>query len=169
MKFIANYKGYTIHHQVLRPILNCEMYCLDSIAKLQDNTEVIVEIKKKQKSRSLLQNSYLWALIGEIAKFENGDLQDEDDIYKNLIKMAGVRTDTLIIKTDAVEQFTSNFRAYEKLNEEVIKGESWSTIRVFYGSSQFDTKEMTDLIDTTLKYAAELGIETEYWEDLLKC
>jgi len=167
MKFIAKYKGYTIHNQVLRPILNCELYNLESITKLQENTDVIVEIKKKTKSRSLTQNAYLWALIGEIAKFENGDLQDEDDIYKNLIKMAGARTDTLIIKTDAVESFVSNFRAYEVLGEQVVKGEAYSTIRVYYGSSQLDTKEMGNLIDTTLKYADEVGISTDYWKGLL--
>lgn len=42
-------------------------------------------------------------------------------------------------------------------------------VYLFYGSSKMDTKEMSDLIDTTLRYASELGIYTPYWEELLKC
>lgn len=31
-----------------------------------------------------------------------------------------------------------------------------------------DTKEMSDFIDYVLDYASQVGIYTEYWEELLK-
>lgn len=40
--------------------------------------------------------------------------------------------------------------------------------KVFIGSSKMNVKEMNLLIDTVLDIATEVGIETDYWREVLK-
>ena len=130
-----------------------------------------ITIKDIPKKRSLRQNRYLWALIGEIAQREDGDLRNQENLYTHLLEMAGAKYEIIYID----EQAINSLLEHEIIRHIVIKGKQIKNNRVmcqvylFYGSSKMDTKEMSDLIDTTLRYAAELGIYTPYWEELLKC
>lgn len=129
-----------------------------------------IEIKTIPKKRSLRQNRYLWLLIGEIAKKEDGDLRNEDTLYCHLLEMAGAKYEVIYIDEEAINSLIQ----HEIVRHIVIKRKKESCGRVmceaylFYGSSKMDSKEMSELIDTTLRYAGELGINTPYWEDLLK-
>ena len=134
-----------------------------------DDGEYMVSIEPKKKKRSLDQNRYFWKLVGEIAKKENGDLRDTDNLYTNLLQMAGAKYEALIIKHEALERFRSLVRHVKVIKQQTINHEVYDTIWAFYGSSTFDTKEMSDLIETTLKYAEEVGVPdvNSYWKGLL--
>ena len=134
-----------------------------------EDGEYMVSIEPKKKKRSLDQNKYFWALLGEISKKENGDLQQVDSLYTHLLQMAGAKYETLIIKHEALERFKSLVRHVKVIKQQVINHELYDTIYAFYGSSMFDTKEMTQLIDTTLNYAYEVGVEDvdNYWKGVL--
>ena len=134
-----------------------------------DDGEYLVSIEPKKKKRSLDQNRYFWKLVGEIAKKENGDLSDVDTLYTNLLQMAGAKYESIIIKHEALERFKSLVRHVKIIKQQVINHELYDTVWAFYGSSQFDTSEMTQLIDTTLKYAEEAGVPdvNSYWKGLL--
>ena len=60
-------------------------------------------------------------------------------------------------------------RHVKVIKQQTINHEVYDTIWAFYGSSTFDTKEMSDLIETTLKYAEEVGVPdvNSYWKGLL--
>ena len=134
-----------------------------------DDGEYLVSIEPKKKKRSLDQNRYFWKLVGEIAKTENGDLKDVDDLYTHLLQMAGAKYESLIIKHEALERFKGLVRHVKIMKQQVINHELYDTVWAFYGSSQFDTSEMSQLIDTTLKYAEEAGVPdvNSYWKGLL--
>ena len=134
-----------------------------------DDGEYLVSIEPKKKKRSLDQNRYFWKLVGEIAKKENGDLSDVDTLYTNLLQMAGAKYESLIIKHEALERFKSLVRHVKIIKQQVINHELYDTVWAFYGSAQFDTSEMAQLIDTTLKYAEEAGVPdvNSYWKGLL--
>ncbi len=134
-----------------------------------EDGEYVVEIEPKKKKRSLDQNRYFWALLGEIAKKENGDLRDVDDLYTNLLEMSGSKYETLVIKHEALERFKGLVRHVKIIKQQIYQHELYDTIWAFYGSSKFDTKEMAQLIDTTFRYASEVGVENvdNYWKGLL--
>ncbi len=134
-----------------------------------DDGEYLVSIEPKKKKRSLDQNRYFWKLVGEIAKKENGDLRDVDELYTNLLQMSGAKYESVIIKHEALERFKSLVRHVKIMKQQVINHELYDTVWAFYGSSQFDTSEMAQLIDTTLKYAEEAGVPdvNSYWKGLL--
>lgn len=131
--------------------------------------EYVVSIEPKKRNRTIDQNKYFWALLGEIAKKENGDLKEIDNLYTHLLQMTGAKYETLIIKHEALERFKSLVRHVKVIKQQVINHEVYDTIYAFYGSSTFNTSEMTQLIETTLNYAYEVGVEdvNNYWKGIL--
>ena len=134
-----------------------------------EDGEYMVSIEAKKKKRTLDQNKYFWAILGEISKKENGDLQNVDALYTHLLEMAGAKYETLIIKHEALERFKELVRHVKVIKQQIVNHELYDTVYAFYGSSTFDTKEMTQLIDTTLNYAYEVGVEDleSYWKGVL--
>jgi len=136
--------------------------------QLEDG-EYMVTIEPKKKKRSLDQNSYFWALLGEICKKENGDLRDVEDLYVNLLEMSGAKYAALIVKHEALEDLKKMVRHIKVIKQQIVKNELYDTIYTFYGSSTFTTSEMSQLIDVTLKYAEEVGVADveNYWRGVL--
>lgn len=118
-----------------------------------------VEITDYKKGRSLNQNAYLWKLINEISKKENGDYTESQNIYIMMLRMAKAKHTDLIIQKEALEDFRKLYRDIDVLKT----SDDMVVIRAYQGSSQMDTKEMSELIDVAIKYAQEVGIDTRYY------
>lgn len=122
---------------------------------------VKVEIKKASKSRSLSANAYAWVLIDKISE-KTGI--NQTDVYRSAIREIGGVSTLLGMKDDAVPVFTENWqRGHLGRQVEIIPGSSkpgWSNVRVFYGSSEFDSVQMARLIDSLIQDAESLGIPT---------
>jgi len=127
--------------------------------------KMTVEIKEKRKGRSLDANAYCWVLCDKIAA-EKGLMLKKIDVYRQAIRDYGV-SDTIAIAKDGVEKFVQDWNGdsnrYGKFcdvmgDSRAQKGFVW--IRVYYGSSDYDSKEMSVLIDGLVSDAQELGIET---------
>lgn len=131
--------------------------------------EYMITIEPKKRKRSLDQNAYFWKLIGEISKKENGTLSDVENIYINLLEMAGAKYVGMIIKHEALEDFRKQMRHVKVIKQQTVKNVLYDTIYAFYGSSTFSTDEMSQLIDVTLRYAEEVGVEDveSYWRGIL--
>lgn len=114
----------------------------------------LFEIKEHKAKRSLNANSYCWALIGEIA---NVLRTSKDEIYLLMLKRYG-QSEIISVRSDVdVKGF---IKYYEVVGQGVVNGKEFNHIKVFKGSSEYDTKEMAILIDGIVSEAEELGIET---------
>lgn len=132
-----------------------------------------VEFNEYKSKRSLEQNRYLWLLITEITKKENGGRATSEDLiitYCNLLEQANAKFDFLLIPNEAISEFKKRFRAVRLINHVKIKGVVYAQIQAFWGSSTMNTTEMSELIDTTLNYAYEVGVDdvANYWKEVLK-
>ena len=147
---------------------NQALICSPIPFDLEDG-EYLVSIEPKKKKRSLEQNRYFWALLGEIARKEDGDLRNIDDLYTHLLMMSGAKYEVLNIKHEALDGLKQLVKHVKVVKQSIVNHVVWDTVYVFYGSSKFDTGEMSNLIDTTLNYASEIGVENigNYWEELL--
>lgn len=133
-----------------------------------EDGEYLISLDKKKNKRTLEQNRYFWALLGEISKKENGNLKDIDNLYTHLLEMSGAKYEVLIMKHEALERFKGLVRHVKVVKQQVINHEVYDTIYAFYGSSTFDTVEMANLIDATIDYAYAVGVEDpEYWKGVL--
>ena len=134
------------------------------IEELQ-NQKLDIEIKKHREKRSLDANAYFWVLVSKIQDVVG---IPKELIYKDLIKGIG-SYEVVPIKDIAVAKFR---QAWSKnglgwvTDTTKSKLEGFTNVIAYYGSSTYDSKEMTRLIDLTIQECNQLGIETKTDEEI---
>lgn len=130
--------------------------------------DVTLEIKKHRNKRNLDANAYAWVLIDKIAATLS---IKKLEVYRSAIRDIGGVSDVVCIVEGAVDKFREG---WEK------QGMGWQTdvldskipgcknVVVYYGSSSYDTKQMSLLIDHLVQDAKALGIETATPEQIAK-
>lgn len=132
---------------------------LDIVEELKNENKLNVELKKYRKKRSLDANAYCWVLCDKIAK-QIGNITKEE-VYKDAILNIGT-FEPMIIEEKAYDNFK---RIWERqglgfLIQEVSRKDKCIKVHCYYGSSTYDSKEMSLLIDLIVQQAKEIGIET---------
>lgn len=132
------------------------------------------EIKPYKEKRSLNANSYCWVLCGKIAE----KLQKRDvDVYRDAILDVGYYAE-FTMHPQEVDGFTAAWGrlgiGWQTAQVDYTQDENLVTVFAYYGSSTYDTAEMSRLINWLVQEAQELGIDTEdpakiqqmldYWE-----
>lgn len=132
------------------------------LEKLQSENNIDVEAKKHREARSLNANSYCWVLCDKIAKelCKDGTVVTKEKIYQDSILQIGT-FEPMIVQEKAFENFK---RIWEKqglgfLIQEVSRKDKCVKVHCYYGSSTYDTKEMSLLIDLLVGLATSLEIE----------
>lgn len=128
-----------------------------------DDVDYKIELSPIKSKRSLAQNKMMWKLISDVAKHEG---MDSDEIYIQVIKLANIRTEILQVLPEAIERLSRVFKlVVERERRPSPKGIETAVVECYYGTSQFDTKEMSDFIDRLLDYAARVGIDVSQYGD----
>lgn len=121
-------------------------------------------LKRKRQKRSLDANAYAWVLMEKIAAAVG---RSKDDIYLDMLERYGVFTH-LIVKPAAVDMLMREYRLCRDLGEVTVNGKTGRQIQAYFGSSQYDTAQMSRLIDGITAEARDLGIETATPEELAR-
>ena len=108
-----------------------------------------------RKKRSLDANAYFWVLVGKIADKLRAS---KDEIYFEMLKKYG-QSITVTVRA-GLDLSRAGLKYYELFKDGISAGKPFEAYRVFIGSSQYDTREMSVLIDGVVQEAKELGIET---------
>lgn len=140
----------------------------DELNLLQDGKfPVKIDISRWRDKRSLNANAYAWTLMDKMAIKLNST---KEDVYRETIKRVGV-FEVLPIKEIAVESFIRRWQSKglgwvcDNLGQcKTLKG--YFNIVAYYGTSTYDTKEMSRFIDEVVNEAKGLGIETKTPEEL---
>lgn len=129
------------------------------------NYKCIATIKKYREKRSLNANSYAWVLITRIADILRAD---KNQVYIEMLKRYG-QSD--IISVMACVPIESYVKYCELLGTGTVNGKLFNHYKVYKGSSEYDTREMSVFIDGIVSECKEMGIETftPLELDLLKC
>ena len=118
------------------------------------------EIKKAASKRSRDANAFCWVLIDKIAEKMN---IPKSEVYRQAIREIGGVSETVCIQDKAVERLRTG---WEK------NGIGWQSdimpsklpgctnVILYYGSSTYDTAQMSRLIDLLIQEAEQLGIPT---------
>lgn len=139
--------------------------------------EVVLDVQKFREKRSNQANAYFWQLATQIGNVLGAS---KDTIYEMKLKDYGVFED-YTLPVEAVNTFSRLFRFVEpqyyyttdtvtEIGE--IKPLKMVCLRCWKGSHEYDTKQMSNLINGTVNDAKDLGIDT--WtpaeiEQALKC
>lgn len=113
-----------------------------------------VEMKVHRKKRSLNANAYFWTLCGKIAE-RVGTTKEE--VYRRAVHDAGKWE----IYTGAENALKRLAKAWRKggigYQSELLDS---GAMVLYYGSSEYDSKEMAKLIDWVVDEAQDMGIDT---------
>ena len=124
------------------------------------------EIKRVRNRRSLDANAYCFVLLDKLSAALG---VPKEELYQRYIKEIGGVSDILCVPNKAVEKFRAEWEN---------KGIGWQTetipvrtpnctgVIVYYGSSVYDTKQMSRLIDSIVQDCEAIGIETRSEEEI---
>lgn len=123
------------------------------------NKPYVMSLEKQKRKRSLSANAYLWTLLDKIAARVGST---KETVYRKNIHEVGL-TDIVNVKKEAAKRWIRNWSSKGVGWHCEILGEGapgYYEILVYYGSSVYDTAEMSRLIDSVVQDAKALGIET---------
>lgn len=118
------------------------------------------EVKEQHKKRSLDANAYFWVLADKLAEATR---ISKEDIYRHAIREIGGNSTTVCVRDMAAEKLC---QGWEK------NGLGWLAdtfpsklpgcvnVTLYYGSSTYDTRQMSRLIDNIVQDCQAVGIET---------
>ena len=122
------------------------------------------ELKEYKQRRSNDANAYCWILCDKIGKELTKEQQviTKEMVYKDAITQIGT-FEPMIIEEKAFENFK---RIWSKqglgfIVQEVSKKDKCIRVNCYYGSSTYNTKEMSLLIQALVELAKSLNIETK--------
>ncbi len=112
------------------------------------------EIKEFREKRSLSQNAYAWKLITQI-----GDIlrKSKEEVYLQMLKDYGQSEIVSILSSINPKGY---FKYYEEVGTGIVNSKEFTHYKIFKGSSEFDSKEMTIFIDGIIQECNQLGIPT---------
>lgn len=132
---------------------------INIIEELKNENKLNIDLKKHRNKRSLDANAYLWVLIQKIAEKLN---LTKLEIYRDAIKNVGIY-EVIPIKNEAVERFIEAWQNNGLgwvCETTKSKLEGFTNVLAYYGSSTYNTKEMSRLIDLIVQECKQLEIET---------
>jgi hypothetical protein len=118
--------------------------------------ELSVEIKPYRQKRSLDSNAYLWALLNEMAAKLN---TTKDELYLLMLDRYGVYTH-VVVKQGLVDRIKQEWRTVRELGIVTVNESTGVQLQCFFGSSTYNSKEMSTLINGVVDEAKEMGIDT---------
>ncbi len=130
------------------------------VETIAEGKQLKADIKQYRKRRSLDANAYCWILSQKIAE-KIGNTKEY--VYKKAIREVG-QFEIVPIKNDAVERWIKNWESKGLGWQSIVMGESklegYTNTINYFGSSVYNTKEMSLLLEELVYQAKELGIDT---------
>ena len=138
---------------------------IEEITKLKDEP-LDVELKKHRERRSTNANNYSWLLISKIAE-KMFPPMNKNEVYLEMLKRYGQGT-TISVLTERLPDVQRELDYWEQIGTGKVNGKEFTHLRMWVGSSKYDTKEMNVFISGIVEEAKELGIETMTPDELKK-
>lgn len=167
MDFTGKLANISVDWKTGQPIVSFtvnEASAMNQIENIQNVEKLSIKAVKYRQKRSLDANAYFHVLVGKIAE----SLTISKAHAKNLMigKYGQVQTlpdgSAMIYKSNAPVEYMQELEALHsmpvKFSEE--NGKEVVFYRIYRGSSTYDSKEMSLLIEGTVSDAKDLGIET---------
>lgn len=124
------------------------------------------DISPAKKKRSLNANSFAWKLINDIALAVR---ETPETVYREALKNVPNICEVLCVQdkaVDSMERLWTRDHIGRRVEREQSRIKGCTNLYIYYGSSDFDTRQMAMLIDGLIQDARALGIETRPEEEI---
>lgn len=128
---------------------------LPLIFRLDKDTVYDVKIDKHREKRSLNANAYLWKLVTEIGNVLS---KSKEEVYLQMLKDYG---QSMLIPVPRGTIPSRIIKYYEFECSSQLNGKDADWYKCYIGSSEYNTKEMSILLEGVVQEAKNLGIKTK--------
>ena len=142
-------------------VLNEKSIFVQGYDDLKDLPKISVELKQYKERRSLDANAYCWVLIDKLAEKVG---VSKESIYREAIKHIGGNCEIVCVTNVAVDKVRQGWErnGIGWLTETFpSKLDGCTNIILYYGSSVYDTAQMSRLLDNIIQDCEALNIQTE--------
>ena len=139
-----------------------EPAAVNEIDSIQNCEKLSISAVKYRNHRSLDANRMLWACIGDIAAALRAD---KWDIYLQMLKRYGKYT-YICVKPSVVDAIKAQWRECEVIENININGKEAVQMLCYFGSSTYNTKEFSVLLDGVVSEMKEMGLEPPPSQDM---
>ena len=123
-------------------------------------SDISVDVKKFRQKRSLDANAYCWVLLDKLAEHTG---LNKLDLYRSYIREIGGNSETVCVLNAAVEKLCEGWH-HNGLGWQTdtmpSKLDGCTNVVLYYGSSTYNTAQMSHLVDMIVQDCREMGIET---------
>ena len=129
--------------------------------ELNQCEKLSIKIAKFREKRSLDANAYCWVLIDKLAEKLN---LTKTEVYRNAIKEIGGVSEIVCVKNEAVDRLCEGWKKLGigwQTEKTVSKLDGCTNIILYYGSSTYDTAQMSRLIENIVQDCEAVGIDTK--------
>ena len=136
---------------------------LDIVEQLKNEDKLNIEMKKYRQKRSTNANNYFWKLLTEYCEVKEVDTIKE---YKERVKRLGIFRISRVESKD-VETYKKSWENWgtawfcEIYDTEYLGDVEFKILHLYYGSSSFNSRQMSRLINDLVEDCIEVGIETK--------
>lgn len=172
MKISGKIVGANIDFRTNKPQLTLEVNELNDfkliVDELKDRDKLSIEIKPYRARRSLDANAYAWVLMDRLAEKMG---ESKVDIYREYVRHIGGNSEIVCVKNSAAERLREGWgkNGIGWITDTLpskIKG--CTCIILYYGSSTYDTAQMSRLLDLITQDCKQLGIPTETPDEIAR-
>lgn len=141
-----------------------EPAALGQLESIQNCEKLSIKAVRHRNKRSLDANGMLWACIGDIAKALK---TDKWKVYLEMLKRYGKFT-YICVKPNVVDAVKAQWRECEVIGEVEVGEEKTKAVQMlcYFGSSTYDSKEFSDLLDGVVSEMKEMGLSIPTSEDM---
>ena len=159
MKVSGRIVGANIDFKTNKPVLMLEVNERNDfeaiVDELKDKDKLSIEVKEFREKRSLNANNYAWKILTEIA---DALRTSKEEIYLTMLKRYGQSEIISVLAHIPIGEYV---KYCEEAGESTLNGKLFKHYKVYKGSSEFDTREMSIFLDGVVSEAKEMGIQTE--------
>lgn len=140
-----------------------EPSAINEVNNIKSCEKLSIKAVKYREKRSLDANALLWLCLGRIA----GAIPcaDKWDVYLQMLKRYGKYT-YICVKPNVVDAVKAQWRESEVIGNVNINGQEAVQMLCYFGSSTYDTKEFSVLLDGVISEMKEMGLEVPASEDM---
>lgn len=164
MKIKVKLNNITRNFKTNRLIISFEaLDNINTLEEIENASELDLEVMEHKEKRRINANNYFWLMLQKLCNKQDLETIEE---YRRRVKELG------IFRIFRIEK--ENVKTFKKIWEE--KGTAWfveefdteyvgniefKILHAYYGSSSFDKKQMSRLIDGVVQDCQAVGIETK--------
>lgn len=141
-------------HITLTLTVNEEAAAKNLFDELHDAEKLSIKVDRYREKRSLNANNYAWKLLTEMGNVLRAG---KDEVYLEMLKRYGQSEIISVLAHIPIGEYV---KYCEEAGSSTLNGKLFKHYKVYKGSSEFDSREMSIFLDGIVSEAEELGIQT---------